>query len=198
MEKTASVDGYIAKNPQWESELKLLRTIFLETGLEETIKWGAPVYTLRGKNIAGLAAFKNYTSIWFFNGALLKDVYGVLVNAQEGKTKAMRQWRFKNSSEISREKILAYLEEAIQNEREGKRVVFSRDSAWNIPAELEKALAEDERLHEAFHTLSKYQQKEYAAHVQEGKQPETKQKRLEKIKPMIMQGIGLHDRYKKR
>ncbi|MDT0687112.1 DUF1801 domain-containing protein [Autumnicola psychrophila] len=38
------------------------------------MKWGAPVYTLEGKNVIGLAAFKNHCAMWFFNGASLKEI----------------------------------------------------------------------------------------------------------------------------
>ena len=43
-------------------------------------------------------------------------------------------------------------------------------------------------------TLGK--RKEYAAYVIEAKREETKVKRLEKIKPMILEGIGLNDKYR--
>ena len=69
-------------------------------GLEETVKWGGPVYVADGKNIVGLGAFKSYFALWFFQGALLADQEKVLVNAQEGRTKALRQWRFENKREI--------------------------------------------------------------------------------------------------
>ncbi|MEL7473318.1 MAG: YdeI/OmpD-associated family protein, partial [Planctomycetota bacterium] len=39
-------------------------------------------------------------------------------------------------------------------------------------------------------------QRQYNEHVSEAKREETKLKRVEKIKPMILEGVGLHDKYK--
>ena len=61
----------------------------METELLETIKWGVPVYTLNDKNVLGMGAFKSYVGIWFFQGAFLDDPQKKLINAQEGKTKAL-------------------------------------------------------------------------------------------------------------
>ena len=86
-----SVDEYIETHNSWEKELQALRSVLQNTELEECIKWGTPVYTLNGKNVVGMAAFKNHCALWFFNGALLKENTALLYNAQEGKTKALRQ-----------------------------------------------------------------------------------------------------------
>ncbi|NJO87983.1 MAG: DUF1801 domain-containing protein, partial [Chloroflexia bacterium] len=98
MKYSKSIEEYIENNPQWGKELTQLISIVRETGLEETIKWGAPTYTFNGKNIVGLGAFKSYVGLWFHQGALLADPEKKLINAQEGTTKALRQWRF-NSME---------------------------------------------------------------------------------------------------
>jgi uncharacterized protein YdeI (YjbR/CyaY-like superfamily) len=87
-------EEYIANNKDWQKSLILLRDILLSTQMTETIKWGVPVYTFEGKNIVGTTAFKSYVGLWFFQGALLKDKKKKLINAQTGKTKALRQWRF--------------------------------------------------------------------------------------------------------
>jgi uncharacterized protein YdeI (YjbR/CyaY-like superfamily) len=96
----------------WATELEILQTIISKTNLVETIKWGAPVYTLNGKNIVGITGFKNHFALWFYKGVDLKDEYKVLVNAQEGVTKSLRQWRFTSKSEINEKLILEYIEEA--------------------------------------------------------------------------------------
>ncbi len=96
----------------WATELEILQTIISKTNLVETIKWGAPVYTLNGKNIVGITGFKNHFALWFYKGVDLKDESNVLVNAQEGVTKSLRQWRFTSKSEINEKLILEYIEEA--------------------------------------------------------------------------------------
>ena len=96
----------------WATELEILQTIISKTNLVETIKWGAPVYTLNGKNIVGITGFKNHFALWFYKGVELKDTNKVLVNAQEGVTKSLRQWRFTSKLEINEKLILEYIEEA--------------------------------------------------------------------------------------
>jgi uncharacterized protein YdeI (YjbR/CyaY-like superfamily) len=86
--------------------LIVMREILCSTELKETIKWGTPVYTINDKNIVGLGSFKSYVGLWFYQGVFLKDEAGVLINATEGITKAMRQWRFNSVEEIDDRLIL--------------------------------------------------------------------------------------------
>jgi uncharacterized protein YdeI (YjbR/CyaY-like superfamily) len=98
---------------QWKEELDVLKSIIAKTPLIETTKWGSSVYVHNGKNVIGIAGFKHFFTIWFFDGNQLKDEKKVLINAQEGITKSMRQWRFNTKNEIDPELILHYIEEAI-------------------------------------------------------------------------------------
>ena len=109
------VDIFIGKHENFSMPLNEIREIILSTNLEETIKWGMPTYTLNNKNVVGIGAFKTHYGVWFFQGSLLKDTHKVLINAQEGKTQAMRQWRFTKDSIIDKKLLLSYLEEAISN-----------------------------------------------------------------------------------
>jgi uncharacterized protein YdeI (YjbR/CyaY-like superfamily) len=98
---------------QWKLELEILKTIISKKELIETVKWGSTVYVHNGKNIIGIAGFKHFFTIWFFNGAKIKDENKVLINAQEGITKSLRQWRFTSKDEIDEELISKYIEEAM-------------------------------------------------------------------------------------
>lgn len=181
---------------QWSEELSRLVEIIEKTGLTKTIKWGAPVYTHNGKNIVSFAGFKNHFTLWFYDGVFLKDKYKVLINAQEGKTKSLRQWRFHSIQEIDENKILAYIQEAIKNSEEGKTLKPEKFKAVEIPEILKIELASDQNLNSAFKNLTPGKQKEYNLYIEEAKQEKTKKSRLEKIKPMILNGIGLNDQYK--
>ena len=113
------VEAYINKNEARKDQLTALRQLLLDTDMEETVKWGMPAYCVDNKNVIGLAAFKNWTTLWFHKGAFLKDEKNVFVNAQEGKTKEMRHWRFKNIEEIETHKadIILYLKEAMEYQK---------------------------------------------------------------------------------
>ena len=126
MKRFKTADEFYEADPNWKEELGALREILLETDLVETVKWGMPVYTLEGKNVVGTGSFKSYFGIWFYQGVFLSDPDGVLVNAQEGKTKAMRQWRMESSAEIDREKILEYVGEAVRNQKKERSLSRKR------------------------------------------------------------------------
>ena len=195
MKKIYSVEEYIEENAHFSEALIMLRDIINTTELEETVKWSAPVYALNNKNVIGLGAFKKHFGIWFFNGVFLKDEHNLLVNAQEEKTKALRQMRFESVSEIDKNIVLAYVKEAIENQKLGKEIKPDRRKKETIiPNELQAILTND--LKTSFENLSPYKQREYCEYISSAKREATKQTRLEKIKPMILQGIGLNDKYK--
>jgi len=156
-----------------------------------------PVYTLNNKNVAGFSAFKSWTGIWFFQGVFLKDPDRVLINAQEGTTKGLRQWRFTSAEEIKKHHpaILAYLEEATANQEAGKEIKPDRNKPLDIPEEFEQVFRSNPSLKESFEALSLSNKREYAEHVGSAKREETRQQRLQKIVPMILEGIGLNDKY---
>lgn len=196
MAKITSVDEYIESKPEWKNTLELFRELMLETELEETIKWGAPYYTLGGKNVVGFVAFKNHAALWFPNGVFLDDPDNKLINAQEGVTKASRQLRVSSSEEIDKNTIRGFINQAIANQKAGKEFVPEKGKEIEIPAELANALNKDNELKSQFESLTPYKQKEYCEHISSAKREATRLNRLEKSIPMIRKGIGLHDKYR--
>ncbi len=182
-------------NEKWASEVAELHRIISSSGLNSTIKWGAPVYTYKGKNIVSAGGFKNHFTIWFYNGVHLKDKAKVLINAQEGKTKSLRQWRFTSKEEIDAPLILEYIQEAIINEDAGLTIKPNKSAPLPIPEILSGAFNENSELEVAFKQLTPYKQKDYIEYIATAKRDETKQTRLEKIIPMILNGLGLNDKY---
>lgn len=197
MKANTSADTFFNKQAEYKDGLLILRQILLSTGLEESIKWGTPVYTYEGKNIVGIGAFKSYFGLWYFQGSFLKDEEKVLINAQAGKTKGLRQWRFNNAKEINKKLILTYTKEAIQNHKEGKQVKVERSVEFVLPHELQVEIDKSEKLKSSFYKLTKGRQKEYAEYIDSAKREATRLNRVQKIIPMIENGVGLNDHYKK-
>lgn len=191
-----TVDGYIQSHPEWQEGLQILRQILKSTKLEETIKWGAPVYTLADKNVVGIGAFKSYLGLWFYQGVFLDDPNHLLVNAQEEKTKALRQMRFRSVEELNAAVVLEYIQQAIRNQEQGKELKAERDKELVLPDEFKEKLSSDSALAKAFDALTPGKQREYADYIAEAKRTETRSSRLQKIDSMIRQGVGLNDRYK--
>lgn len=197
MKKIYSVEEYIEEHDHFSEALIILRDIINSTELIETVKWSAPVYTINNKNVLGLGAFKNHFGIWFFNGVFLKDEHNLLVNAQENKTKALRQMRFEHENDIDKHIVLAYVKEAIENQKLGKEIKPQRTKKEIlIPKKLSELLSSNPSLKTSFNSITPYKQREYCEYISSAKREATKQSRLEKITPMILQGIGLNDKYK--
>lgn len=121
MKRYKTIDDYIANAAKWQDELGRLREILQSTELTEDVKWGAPCYTYDGKNVVGILGFKSYFGLWFHQGVLLEDRKKVLINAQEGKTKALRQWRMNSPNDIKPAAINVYVREAIQLVKDGAK-----------------------------------------------------------------------------
>lgn len=179
----------------WAEELMLLRNILLNTELKEEVKWGGPIYTLNGKNVIGMAGFKAYVGLWFHQGVFLKDEAQMLVNAGEGKTKGLRQWRFQSMNDIKPDLVLAYIKEAIENQRAGKEIKVTSKKEVAMPEELAEAL-QDANLLSAFEKMSTAAQREYKEYIGAAKRPETREKRMQKCRDLILSGEGLNDRYR--
>jgi uncharacterized protein YdeI (YjbR/CyaY-like superfamily) len=147
-----------------------------------------------------MAAFKSYVGIWFYQGALLKDETGKLIVAQEGITKALRQWRFESYEEIEsgRDTIIAFVKESVDNFAKGKIIKPSRGSELVLPEDLKVKLDADPSLKAAFENLSLSRRRDYAEHIATAKREDTRNARLKKIIPMILAGVGLNDKYNRK
>ena len=198
MENSEKLEAYYEQEHHFKEGISILRDLALKTQVMETLKWGSPVYTAAGKNIFWIARFKNHFGLGFFNGMFLKDPKKVLVNVQEGKTQAMRHWKFKSIGEIDAPTIVAYINDAIENQKKGMHLIpeKKKKSELIIPKLLKEALDNNPKMENAFITLSPYKQRDYAEYILSAKQEKTKLTRLEKIIPMINQGIGLNDKYR--
>lgn len=196
MKVDPSVEEYIEKHPNWQKELEQFRMLIRPTELTESIKWSRPVYALNKKNVIGLAAFKNHCSLIFFQGALLEKNTALLQNAEEGKTKAMRQIRFQKGDKIDLNALSKYISEAIQNQKEGKEILPNRQNKkLVIPKELLEVFHQNPKLEKSFKELTPGRQREYGEYIDSAKRESTKWKRIEKITPIILSGKGLNDKY---
>jgi uncharacterized protein YdeI (YjbR/CyaY-like superfamily) len=188
------VDWYFNKNKKWQEEIETLRTIVLDCGLTEELKWGVPCYTFQKRNIVLIHVFKEYCAVLFFKGALLKDANGILVQ-QTANVQAARQIRFTRVEEIvKRKRILkAYIREAIEVEKAGLKVPLKKTKEFSVPDELQNKLAEMPDLKTAFKALTPGRQRAYLLYFSQPKQSKTRESRIEKYMKQILMGKGLDD-----
>jgi uncharacterized protein YdeI (YjbR/CyaY-like superfamily) len=188
------VDFFFSKAKKWQEEFEKLRTIVLDSGLTEELKWGVPCYTFQKSNIVLIHVFKEYCALLFFKGALLNDAKGILITQTEN-TQAARQIRFSNVREIvEMEAILkAYIYEAIAAEKSGLKVNFKKTTEFVIPEEFQNKLDETPALKYAFAALTPGRQRAYILYFSAPKQSKTRESRVEKCMQQILNGKGLND-----
>ena len=188
------VDWYFDKNEQWQKEIGKLRAIALGCGLEETLKWGCPCYLHNGANIVLIHVFKAYCAFLIFKGALLQDANGILIQ-QTKNVQSARQIRFTNVKEIVQQKniLKAYIYEAIEVEKAGLKVKLKKTSDYSIPEEFQARLNKKPALKKAFEALTPGRQRAYIFYFGQAKQSKTREARVEKYIPKILDGLGLED-----
>ena len=175
------VDWFFHKDTKWQKEYQKLRTIILDCGLIEELKWGCPCYTFDKRNIVLIHGFKEYCAVLFFKGALLNDVNGILIQ-QTKNVQSARQIRFTTIREIVKmERILkAYIYEAIEVERAGLKVNYRKTTDFKIPEEFQNKLDKSSALKKAFDALTPGRQRAYLLHFSSAKQSKTREARIEK------------------
>ncbi len=188
------VDFFFTKATKWQEEFEKLRTIALDCGLNEELKWGCPCYTFGKSNIVLIHGFKEYCALLLFKGALLKDPKGILIQQTEN-VQAARQIRFTNAKEITKltPTLKAYIHEAIEVEKAGMKVPLKKTAAFAMPEEFQKKLNEDPALKKAFKALTPGRQRGYLLHFSAPKQSKTREARIEKCREQIFSGKGLND-----
>ena len=188
------VDEFLTKAKKWKEEYETLRKIVLDCELTEDFKWMNPCYTFEKKNIVLMHGFKEYCALLFPKGSLLQDSHGILIQQTEN-VQGARQIRFTNVQEIvEKEEVLkAYIYEAIEVEKAGLKVKSKKPEELIIPEELQHKFDEIPALKMAFTTLTPGRQRAYILHFSAAKQSKTRESRVEKCIPNILNGKGLND-----
>jgi uncharacterized protein YdeI (YjbR/CyaY-like superfamily) len=190
----SNVDFYFNKAKKWQEEIKELRIIILDCGLTEELKWGHPCYSFEKSNIVLIHEFKEYCALLFIKGALLKDPNGILIQQTEN-VQAGRQIRFTNVREIVEMKpiLKVYIDEAIEVEKAGLKVNFTKNTELIFPVEFQNKLDENPALKTAFEALTPGRQRAYNLYFSAPKQSKTREVRVEKCMQQILNGMGLND-----
>jgi uncharacterized protein YdeI (YjbR/CyaY-like superfamily) len=187
------VDFYFNKG-EWQKETAQLRKIVLDCDLKEELKWGCPCYSFEGKNIVLIHVFKEYCALLFFKGVLLNDPEKILIQQTENVQSA-RQIRFTNLHQIVKMApvIKAYIYQAVQVEEAGLKVPLKKTKDFSVPEEFQNKLNEMPSLKTAFEALTPGRQRGYIFYFSQPRQSKTREARVEKYLPKILDGKGLDD-----
>lgn len=191
--QNSKVNAFVTRAKNWQDEIQSLRSILLDCGLDEELKWGKPCYQFEGSNIAIIQPFKEHCSLMFFKGALIQDTHNLLRSQGENTQSAMRL-EFTDTKQIKKTVVKAYVKQAIAVEKAGLKVDFKAKRELEFPEELTRMLNKDSKLAKAFHALTPGRQRGYILHISAAKQSATRAARVEKNIPKILAGKGLHDR----
>lgn len=188
------VNFFFENSTQWKEEFEKLRTIALSTELVEDVKWGCPCYTFEGKNIFLIHGFKEYCALLFFKGALMKDPDHILIQ-QSKNVQAARQVRFTDVQQIIdlEKELKAYMFEAVEIEESGVKVEMKKTKDFEISEEFQQKLNENFELKKAFESLTQGRQRAYLLYFSSAKQSKTRESRIEKCIPQILDVKGLND-----
>lgn len=188
------VDFFFDKADQWQAEFAKLRTIILDCDLSEELKWGCPCYTFEESNVVLIHGFKEYCALLFMKGALMQDPNGILVQQTENVQSA-RQIRFTALQEIVElEAVLkAYVADAVRVEKAGLKVEFKQPEDFPFPEELIDKLEEVPGLQDAFESLTPGRRRGYLLYFSKAKRSKTRQARIERYIPHILDGKGIND-----
>jgi uncharacterized protein YdeI (YjbR/CyaY-like superfamily) len=186
------IDAFVSRAKVWRGEIQKIRSILLECGLAEELKWGKPCFQFDGKNIAIIQPFKDHCSLMFFKGALLEDTHGLLRSQGENTQSALRL-EFTSEAQIKKTVLKSYVKQAIEVEKAGRKVDFKAKRQLELPDELTEILQRDSRLAKAFDALTPGRQRGYVLYFMAAKQSQTRTARIVKCMPKILAGLGFHD-----
>jgi len=189
-----AVDKFFVNSTQWKIELAALRKIILGFDLTEELKWSKPCYMFQDSNIISLTPLKESCALAFFKGALLKDPNNILIKPGE-HTQSGRWIKFTSLKQIKElKKILkVYIQEAIEVEKSGLKVIVEAKAGPELPVELQNILKANRKFNSAFYSLTPGRQRGYAMFFSAPKQSSTRTLRVEKYMERILDGKGLND-----
>lgn len=191
--KSSKVDAFVDRAGNWQGEIRKLRSVLLDCGLEEDLKWGKPCYIFDGSNVAIIQPFKEHCSLMFFKGALLQDTHNLLRSQGKNTQSAMRL-EFTGEDQINKVIVKTYVNQAIAVEKAGLKVDFKAKREPELPEELTQILNKNSKLAKAFDALTPGRRRGYILHFTGAKQSKTRVARIERCIPKILAGKGMNDR----
>jgi uncharacterized protein YdeI (YjbR/CyaY-like superfamily) len=186
------IDGFVNRAKTWPGVIRKLRSVLLECGLDEALKWGKPCFLFEGKNVAIIQPFKAHCSLLFFKGALFQDTHGLLRSQGENTQSALRL-EFTSEAQITKAMMKSYVKQAIAVEQAGLKVDFKAKRELELPEELTQILGKSRKLAKAFDALTPGRRRGYVMHFTAAKQSQTRTARIEKCIPKILAGMGMND-----
>lgn len=182
------VDDFIARAPPFAQPIlaHLRRVIHAAVpGLDETIKWGMPHFTINGKNLAGIAAFKAHAALVLHGEGSGSDGMGAY-----GKIRSLSD--LPPDAELTAA-LRAAAERLISGAKRPRKAAVKPEIA--VPDDLAAALTADARAF--FDSLAPSHRYEYLEWITGAKRAETRARRIAQAVEWLSEGKRLNWRYER-
>jgi uncharacterized protein YdeI (YjbR/CyaY-like superfamily) len=188
MSRDPRIDAYIARQADFARPiLEHLRRVLHGSGLglDETIKWGMPHFTYKGRLFAGMAAFKAHATLGLWQAGAMR---GEAAAAGE----AMGQFgRLTSIADLPPEaELIDILGRAAAAADEGPKPRPKKPPKPELatPDDLRAALDSEPKAAATFDAFSPSCRREYVEWVVEAKRPETRAKRVAQAVEWMAEG----------
>jgi uncharacterized protein YdeI (YjbR/CyaY-like superfamily) len=197
MTRDPRIDDKIAKAADFARPiLEYFRALVHDTveGVEETIKWGMPHFTYKGKNIAAMAPFKAHCAVTIAGVGRQGEGEGM---GSYGKVASLAD--LPTDAEL-REKLLAGKARVDAGGSAARRAPIPRTSQKPVipmPDDFTAALAKVPNARSQFEQLSPSARWDYLDWITSSKRDETRAKRIAEAVPWIAEGKRRNWKYER-
>lgn len=188
MERDPRVDAYIEKaQPFAQPILTHLRALIHASvpGLSEALKWGMPHFTLNGKNLAGIAAFKAHAALVLHGEGRVNEGMG-----SYGKIASLDD--LPSDAELTL-RIRAAAEELATGAKKAAKPKPAPKADIAMPDDFAAALSAPARA--IFDAFPPSARRDYLEWITEAKREETRVKRIAQAAEWIAEGKKRHWKY---
>lgn len=187
MKTDPRIDAYIAKQADFARPiLEHLRGVLHEAcpDGEETVKWGMPSFTYRGKILASMAAFKAHATFGYWNDSMLQQ--------EEKNRTAMGQFgRLTTLDNLpARAELVDLTRRSMQLIEEGAKPprATAKKAPFTVPQDMRAAIDAVAAARATFDGFPPSSRREYVEWVTEAKRDETRSKRLAQTVEWLAEG----------
>jgi uncharacterized protein YdeI (YjbR/CyaY-like superfamily) len=189
------IDAYIAKaQPFAKPILEHVRERVHKSmpDVEETIKWGAPSFTVGGKILLIMAAFKAHTALNFWRGQELQsrhDTVGAM--GQFGKITSVDEL----PADAELDRLIREAAELTKSAPAPRKAKHAPKPPPEMHPEFGAALEKSPKAKAALHSFPPSAQRDYLEWIGEAKQDATRQKRIAAALEWLAEGKRRHWKY---
>lgn len=194
------IDAYVEKAAGFARPiLRHLRELVHEAcpEAEETLKWGMPTFTYRGKILCGMAAFKQHCTFGFWHQGMV-PVLGP--DGDREQTAMGSLGRITSLDDLPADrKVSGYVRKAVSLHESDvparPRPRRAPSAPLPVPADLTAALKKNRKAAAHFEKFTPGRRKDYIEWITEAKRDETRHKRLATAVEWIAEGKARNWKY---